>query len=703
MESALERVVKTICQMCYFYCGLDVTVRDGQIIKIEGMNEHPGSKGRLCPRGLACQQLVNDPNRLRTPLKRVGERGSGKWEPISWTDAIGSIAEKMLAIKNEYGPHYCGYYRGQAPGWVTNFNYVWRLMNSWGSPNLFTHSHLCFVPRALAHAATFGRFPEPDYENTKCILLIGYNPVNTSPVNYASRILWAKQRGAKLIVCDPRFTNTASKADLFLQERPGTTGALILAMIQAIIAEELYDVEFVEKWTVGFDRLRKFIEEYTPERCEEITWVPAEKIRQAARMIAQTKPAVVVDGNGLDQHTNTVQTVRATSILRALIGSLDVPGGSVMVPALPFVDVQRRGSQPKDFYAKAVGRYPLYAAGGFGLNGVDLTDSLISGKPFTIRSLIVQGGDPVAVLSDSSTVTEALERLDFLVVHDLYPNATSQIADLILPAASFLERDLVLNYRYRPSASCNLIAMQNQCVEPVGESKTDLEFIFELARALGLEEHFPWEKATEAFDWELEANGISVQWLRDNPGGYKVDYPPDELYRKYEKEGFVSTPSKKVELYSRLFEEKGMDPLPTFVEPSIGPVSSLEVSDQYPLVCSAGLKLGLHTHTQFRSLPWIKAKEPEPFGEIHPDTASDLNVGDGEWMRVVSPQGSLKVKARVCRRVHPRIVCVTHGYGEPYTSGDGLCNEITSQEGRDPIAGCTGNRSFLCRVEKAEA
>ncbi len=698
----MERVVKTICQMCYFYCGLDVTVRDGQIIKVEGMKEHPGSKGRLCPRGLACPQLVSDPNRLRTPMKRVGERGSGQWEPISWPDAIGLIAEKMLGIKQEFGPHYCGYYRGQAPGWVTNFNYVWRLMNSWGSPNLFTHSHLCFVPRALAHGATFGRFPEPDYENTNCILLVGYNPVNTSPVNYAARIFWAKQRGAKLIVCDPRFTNTASKADLFLQERPGTTGALLLAMIQVIIAEELYDAEFVEKWTVGFDRLKEFIGQYTPERAEEITWVPADKIRLAARMVAQTKPAVVVDGNGLDQHTNTVQTVRATSILRALIGSLDAPGGSVMMPGLPFVDVQRRGSQPKDFYDRSVSKYPLYAAGGFGLTGVDLTDSLMTGEPFAIRSLIVQGGDPVAVLSDTKTVVEALSRLDFLVVHDPYHTATAEIADLVLPAASFLERDLVLNYRYRPAANCNLIAMQNQCVEPVGDSKTDLEFIFELAKQLGLEEHFPWAKATDAFDWELEPNGISVQWLRENPGGYKVEYPPEKLYRKYEEEGFVSTPSRKVELYSQIFAEKGMDPLPTYEEPYPGRGPSPELNREFPLVCSAGLKLGLHTHTQFRSLPWIRAKEPEPFSEIHPDTAREFGIENGQWMRITSPIGSLKVKARVCRRMHPRVVSVTHGYGEPYAGGKELCNEITSQAGRDPIAGCTGNRSFMCKVEKAE-
>ena len=179
-----RQIIKTVCQMCYFYCGLDVTVENGRITRVEGMSESPVNQGRLCVKGLASPQLVSDPNRIMTPLRRAGERGSGRWERVTWDQAIGEISDKMLSIRESLGPEYVGYYRGQAPGWVTNFNYVWRFMNSWGSPNLFTHSHLCFEPRALAHGATFGRFPEPDYENTECILLVGYNPVYTSPVNY---------------------------------------------------------------------------------------------------------------------------------------------------------------------------------------------------------------------------------------------------------------------------------------------------------------------------------------------------------------------------------------------------------------------------------------------------------------------------------------------------------------------------------------
>lgn len=698
----MGKIIKTICQMCYFYCGLDVTVEDGRILKVEGMREHPVNTGRLCVKGLASAQLVTDPQRLKTPLKRVGERGSGKWERVSWDEALDRIAEKMLAVRDQFGPEYVGYYRGQAPGWVTNYNYVMRFMNSWGSPNIFTHAHLCFAPRAMAHAHTFGSFPEPDYENTNCIVLFGYNPSYTSPVNYAPRIIWAKERGAKLIVVDPRFTNTAAKADLFLQPRPGTTGALTLAVIQAVIEEGLYDADFIDRWTVGFGQLREFVQAYTPEEVESITWVPAEKIREAARMMATTKPAVVVDGNGLDQHTNTVQTVRTTSILRSLIRTVDEPGGSIMMPALPFVDVQRRGARTAEFNQKAVVQYPLYYGQGLTLTGVEMTDSIATGEPYPVKALIVQGGDPVAVLAETNTVRETLKQTELLVVHDLYHSATAQIADIVLPAASFLERDLVLQYRYRPFADGNLIAMQNQCVPPVGESKSDLDLIFALARRTGMTELFPWEKVTDAFDWELESNGISVAWLREHPGGYARRYKPEELYRKYERQGFL-TPSKKIEFVASRFADVGLDSLPTFVEPAASPLSSPELAEKYPLVCSTGLKLGIHTHTQFRTLSWIREIEPDPFAEIHPRTAAGLGIEDGDWMIVESPKGSIRVRARVRATLHPRVIMVAHGYGEPYAGDRDLTSVINSEKERDPLAGATGTRSFLCAVRKVEA
>lgn len=698
----MTEVVKTICQMCYFYCGLDVHVDHGRIVKIEGMKEHPVNHGRLCAKGLASGQLVTDPRRLTHPLRRVGDRGSGNWQRITWDEALDEIATRLLAIRDQDGPQYIGYYRGHAPGWVTNYNYVFRFMNTLGSPNIITHANLCFAPRAIAHSATYGGFPEPDYERTNCIMLIGYNPVYTAPVNYAARIIRAKARGAKLIVVDPRFTNTAAKADLYLRPRPGTDAALCLAMIHVIIDQGLYDRDFVEKWTVGFGPLAEHVREKTPAWAEQITGVPAGKIEQAARMLATVRPSLVVDGNGLDQHTNVVQTVRTTTILRSLIGSIDAPGGSVLVPPLPFVDVQRRSALSTREAARAsIMQYPLYFNSGRSLTGPEMTDSISTGIPYALKALIVQGGDPVAVLSQSPKVRDTLLRVGFLVVHDLFPTAAAQIADIVLPAASFLERDLILYYRYRPYADGNLIAAQNKAVEPVGESKSDLDFVFALARRMGFQEFFPWATVDEAFDWELAPNSIDVAWLRNHPGGYERRYKPEELYRKYERTGF-GTPSGKLELYSERFEEAGFAPLPEFEEPGVSPRSRPDIVKEYPLIGATGLKLGIHTHTQYRTLPWINAIEPDPFVEIHPETARELGIVSGEVVGLETPEGMIRIKARVTETVAPGVVMATHGWGEPYAHGP-LSNDVTAERPRDVISGATGNRSFLCKIRKLEA
>ncbi|MBN1316166.1 MAG: molybdopterin-dependent oxidoreductase [Anaerolineales bacterium] len=697
----MKRVVKTICQMCYLHCGLNVTVEDGRIERVEGMREHPANHGRLCPKGLASSQLVSDPNRLRTPMRRVGERGEGRWAAIPWDEALDEIASKLLETRHTNGPESVGFWRGQGPGWKTNYNYVARFMNAWGSPNLFTHGQLCFQPRAIAHAATFGGFPEPDFEHSQCIVLIGYNPVYTLSVNHAARIVWAKERGAKLIVVDPRFSNTASKADVFLQPRAGTTGALVLAMIQVIIEEGLYDADFIAEWGLGFDEFKEFVQDYRPEVVEKITWVPADKIRATARMMGAIKPLVVVEGNGLDQHSNTMQTARTTSILRALLRTIDEVGGGVLPLLLPVVDMQLKDLRPADFNDNAVLQYPLFFKQALQLTGVEFTDSTAIKPSPPIKALMVQGGDPVTSLSDSKNARASLLRTELLVVHDLYPTHTAQIADIVLPAASFLERNLLMYYRFRTKVNVSMIAMQNKCVEPVGESWSDLDLLFALARRVGLETYFPWDNVEQAFDEELAPLEINVAWLREQPGGYSRTYEPKELYQKYKRVGF-STPSKKIQFVASEFAALGLDPLPRFVEPALSPLAKPETAKEYPLTCSASLKLGIHSHAQYRTLPWIREIEPDPFAEIHPTTAKSYSIRDGEWIEVASPNGSIRVRARVSAGVHPQMIIMPHGYGQAYTGKDQLDNLITSQSERDPASGATSNRVFLCRVKKVE-
>jgi anaerobic selenocysteine-containing dehydrogenase len=690
-------VVNTICQSCYFYCGLRVHREGDRIVRIEGLPEHPVNRGTICAKGLAAQQLVTDPKRLTHPMRRVGARGAGGWEPITWDEALEWMAHELKTASEDVGPESVVYHRGHAPGWVTTMNYVTRFMNAFGSPNLLTHAHLCFAPRAIAHASTYGGVPEPDFDGADCILLWGFNPAYTSVTNYARRIVDAKARGAKLVVVDPRFTPTAAKADLWLRPKPSTDVALAMGIIKVLIEEGLYDEAFIRESTIGFNELSEHVRTIELERISAITGVPIESIQRAARVIGGGGTTVVKEGNGLDQHVNVVQAVRGVALITALLGSINVPGGGVLLPPLPFADVQLRDARGSDWEERSLSTHPLYYRTGNSLHDEELFSALESGAPYPIRALFVQGGSLVAANSNTERTLRLLDRVGFIAVHDLYPTATSKVADLVLPAASFLERDLLLYYRYRPSAQMNMIALQQRVVPPVGESRSDLEVLFALAKRLGMDEQFPWQTVEEAFEWELEPVGITLEYLRQHPEGYQRMYAPEELYRTSGRTGFA-TASGKVELVADRLATFGYASLP---EPEPMP-EPLQSSEAYPFLCGTGLKLGIHTHTEFRTLPWIEDLEPAPFIEIHPAAAKRLGIADKDEVRVTSPWGSVTARARLSEGLAEDTVMLAYGYGQPYANGGWTSvNDITPDGSiaADPISGATSNRRVPVRIE----
>jgi anaerobic selenocysteine-containing dehydrogenase len=691
-------LAKTLCRMCGRYCGLDVTLEGNTITKVEGMPEHFVSKGRICAKGLASAQLENDPKRLIYPLKRAGERGSGKWERITWDQAYEIIAERLNRLREECGPASLVYHRGRAPDWGSNWAYVQRFMNVWGSPNIATHSHNCHMARALGHIHTYGGHPVPDYEKCKLMILWGYNPAYTSVVNHAKRILDVKEKGAKIVVIDPRFTNMASKADIYLRIRPGTDGALALGMLHVIIQEELYNKDFVNRWTVGFEEFKEFIKAYPPQKVENITWVPAEKIAEVARLYARNKPAILEDANGIDQHTNVVQTVRAMAILQAITGNLDNPGGHLFVPPLPLKNMTLNEKLPSK--TQSLSTHPLYY-NLYRISTVEMLDAIETGKPYPVKGLIVQGSGLSVISSNSDRVKETLKKVDFMVVHDLYLTTDAQIADLALPAKTFFECPLPIFYPfgYGPSADVGMMGIVNKIVDPPGECKSDAEFIFEMGRRLGLKEYFPWETVEEAFDEELSPSGFTVKDLQKNPQGIIIPFPPHTLYKKYERIGF-NTPSRKVEIYSETFKKLGYDPLPGFNEPAESPISTPEVAKKFPLIGGTGLKLGIFTHSQYRTVEWLNEIVPESYVEVHPQTAAELHIKDGERVKIETQRGSIEVTAKITEATDSRVVFITYGWGQPYAHG-ACANVLTDMMKRCPISGANGNRSFLCRIRKA--
>ncbi len=689
-------IVKTLCSMCGRYCGMNAYVENGKIIKVEGMPEHPVNRGSLCPRGLAAVQYEYDPKRLMHPLKRVGERGEGKWEQITWEEALEITAQRLSEIKEKQGARSIFFYKGQADGWESSWSHVKRFTNVLGSPNYGSHSHLCYIPFLMGQVYTMGEAAVSDIENAQCIVLWAFSPF-TSNLFAGRRILDAKERGAKLVVIDPRFTETAAKADIFVRPRPGSDGALALGMLKVIMDEGLYDKEFVDKWTYGFDKLRELIQRYPPERVEKITGVSAETISEVARLYATTKPACIEVGNGIDQHTNAVQTSRAIAILITLSGNLDQPGGNVFRLEPKLADMCLADKLPHD--ARPLDQHPLFYRI-WSVAAPDLVDTLLSGEPYPIKAMIVMAGDPAISLSETSRVREALKKLDFLMVHDLFMTASAELADIVMPAASFFEYPIFCSYRGpRVPANTQVIALRNKVVKPPGECHSDFELVFALARKLGCGDYFPWETAEEAFDEELKPTGITIKDLKEHREGIVRIIDPKELYRKYERRGFA-TPTKKVEIYSTTLEQFGYDALPTFEEPEESHISQPDLAKDYPLICSAAIKPVQYTHAQFRTVSWLQEIMPDAWVEIHPQKAKDLDLKDGQAVVVESPRGSIKVKAKFTEGIDPRTVFIPHGWGQPYAHGS-ADNFITPGSPCCPISASTGNRSFVCRIRKA--
>jgi len=684
-----ERIVTTVCGICDANCGVKLRVKEGMVIKVEGMKEHPGSRGGLCPKGAAALDIAYAPDRLRYPLKRIGERGEHKWTRIPWEEALDLAATKFTEIKDRYGAEAFCLFRGQAPDWGAAWDYAARFMNVFGSPNITGPGHQCHIPRMIAHYHTYGAMmPISDYQNAKTVVEWGSNSLNTN-LPLARAIRGTLQRRAKLIVVDPIKTELASKADIWLQPRPGTDGALALSMLNIIIDEDIYDKEFARDWTIGFEELLKLLKDFPPEKGEEITLVPAKSIREAARLYATNKPSCFWEGNGLDQHTNVVQTVRALAILRAITGNLDVPGGSVFPPHLPTANIQLGEKLPEEKAKKRLNGHEIFFSMFNMFSMPSAIDAMLTENPYPIKGAMVMGGNPLVSLANTQRVREAFKRLDFLVVVDLFMTRTGELADLILPAATYLEKT-GLTFR---SMAGGYLLLQQKAAE-MEECWPDWMIIFELAKRLGYEKEFPWRDVEGAIEEQLKPNGLTIEKLKENPEGI---YYQEMRYKKYETQGF-KTPSGKVEIYSKTFQENGYNPLPVYKEPLESPYSQPELAKKYPLIGSSEGKPRSYVHTQLRTIPSLRKLDPEPFVKLNPKDAEVRGIRDGDRVKVSSVRGSVQMKAKVVEVALPGVVVIPWGWGE--TLPEANFHNLTDDMARCPISGATSSRSFLCEVEK---
>ncbi|MBW2656559.1 MAG: molybdopterin-dependent oxidoreductase, partial [Deltaproteobacteria bacterium] len=592
------KIYRSACRMCHGGCSALVHVNNSKVVKIKGDPEFPLNRGKLCVKGMASIDQLYNPNRLKHPLKRVGQRGEGKWKQISWDEALDAIVNKIQEIKEEFGVESIAI--GQGTG-RHHYRHVVRFAHALGTPNWCEPGAAqCFHPRINAGGITYGDLPICDYYgdvNPACLLVWGHNPLVTGPDGETQfKVRDCIKRGTKLIVVDPRETETAKKADIWLQIRPGTDDALALSMIHVITQEGIYDRDFVNEWTVGFDQLAERVRSCTPEWAEKITWIPADKIKESARLFANTRPASVEWGVAIEHTPNCFQTVRAVALLPGITGNIDIPGGWILgmrviddIPILldNLTDEMKEKRLGADRYKLLSGRNAPFPSAHI----PTLMKAIRTGKPYPVKAFLNFGNNTLATYANAKQAYETLLRLDFLSVMDLYMTPTAELADIVLPAASWLEVDEVVGLPFR---SYNFALIQQKVIQ-IGECRQDEEVLIDLARRLNLAVGI--ESLEDLYNTQLKKLGITFDELKEK-GFLSVPM----RYRKFEERGF-NTPSGKVELYSSIMEKYGYDPLPYYQEPPESPLSTPELAQDYPLILTTGGRTPYYFHSEYRQIP----------------------------------------------------------------------------------------------------
>ncbi len=697
MTAAMYRTVSWSAGAgCHGGCGQKLYVEDGKLVKIEGDEDNPWNQGRSCPKVLALTQYMYHPNRITRPLKRVGERGEGKFEPISWDEAYDLVERRFNEIKAKHGAELVIFAQGTGRdigGPITFLAY------SFGSPNwvqLGLSGHSCYTPRLVSMKTVVGdfmvadcsqflerRYEDPRWVPPEVIITWGQDSTSGCPDGfYGHWIVDCMKRGSKIIAVEPRNTWLSGRSAVHLQLRPGTDGALALGMLNVIINEGLYDKAFVERWTSGFDQLKERVQQYPLEKVAAITEIPAEDIAAAARLYARAKQAAIQWGVPVDMCPDATTVAQAITSLSVVTGNIDNPGGEVIarpaydVTAYPFTTEELKKLYGTDFInrmnEKRIGadKYPM-VKNFRGWSQPDMViDQIASGKPYPIKGAWIQTANVIGGQAARARFHyDAMKNLEFVVVVDLFHNPTTMaLADVILPSATFPEKDSIRSWW----APLVVISKRVQ----VGECKSDWEINFELAKRFNPEGMRRWNTLKDLFDERLAPSKLSFSDL-EKQGGWKM---PEEgssmpylrheraLLRRDGQSGF-NTASGKCELYNETYKSWGLDPLPYYTEPPQSATSTPELFKKYPLVMITGARSQLYFHAEHRQIPWLREKMPDPLVEIHPTTAKKYGIYDGEWVYLENDMGRVKRKAKITLKVKPHHVHTMHGWWLPELDG----------------------------------
>ncbi len=738
---ASEIIKKVGCCFCAVNCGMLVHVHDGKIVNIKPDPDNQLSRGFSCERPRYAMKWLYHPDQLKHPLKRAGKRGEGKWQQIPWAQAIDEIAEKLNKLKASYGAKTLAVFEGTYRGeniWARS-----RFLNLFQNPqNVFHPGVVCTLNCLATEQAMMGDsvMATPDIAHTNCLVLDGIRPHESSPRTLSSILRRRQKAPLKLIVIDPVVTKIAKIADIHLQIRPGTDAALFLGWINIIINENLYEKEFVSKWTIGFDRLADRVQEYPPERVAEITGIPKEQIIASARLYATTKPASLYRGLATDQiGPNSARVSQARNAVRAITGNIDIPGGDLVPSVGPIIDgkwfirdaqLELTEQSTDEIRKQQIGqeKAPLMTWQGYELtnkpwqrlHGVSqatmhrlgafvpaLYNAILNGKPYPVKAVITWGSNPLMWAPNVKRLYDVLKNpnLELHVVQEYWMTPTAQLADYVLPAASWLERPMCSTQE----DFTDVVWGGERAVPPLGERRDDYTFFRDLGLAVGQDKNdWPWETLEEVIAYRLKPLGISYDEFVGK--GYILG---QRKYKKYEEEGFA-TESGKVELASNVLEKLGGDPLPYYEEPPESPRSAPDIAKEYPLTLNTGGRFMPMFHSEHRQMGiGMREKHPDPLVTIHPETAAKLGIKDGDWVWIETRRGHIKQKANLDGGILPDVVNCEASWWFPEQPGEdpylfgvfqSNANVLTpdSVEFCDPLTGGWASRALLCRVYKVK-
>jgi anaerobic selenocysteine-containing dehydrogenase len=685
-----SRGVPTFCHLCSGHCSMKAIVEHGQLVDLEPDTES-GLYAEQCALNkgrFSIPEILRHKDRLLYPQKRVGARGEGRWQRISWDEALDTIAAKMNELKRKYGPESVAFGLGEPKG--LEFAFAQRLASAFGTPTVVTPGWCCGVAKASAAAFTYGARLVVDEDPLPSLLVTWGSNMNTTTGGFRRESLEKMlEAGGKLIVVDPQKTDVARLADLWIRLRPGSDGALIAGVLKVVIEERLYDPDVVANWTIGFDRLAQHYSTVSLDEVEKITWVPRAQIEALARMYATTRPAALQTGNATDQLVNSFQTTRALAILRAICGNINVPGGEVTLTPSPFT---RPGSffllskYPRKADKLLGNRFPFTQKAAL-VPAHAVTRAILEEDPFPVKAALFILTNPLVSWPDSQRTYRALMKLDFIAVTELFMTPTAALADIVLPAAWCMEHE---ELGYWPGWY-EEIRVHPKLVDAPGECWPDTRIINELAKKLGVGGDF-WEDDHEALYVMLKPSGMTYEEFKD-----KRTMVPGKEYRRHQ----YGTPSGKIEIHSERLEKMGYAPMPTWEE--LGRPLALPAG--YPLVLT-NAKEETFMLSGFKGVASLRTIRPDPIVELHPDTARELGLEEGRWVFIETPQGRIRQRLSLNRSLDPRVVVATFGWWYPEEgAGSGYgwsvsnINMLTDGGAeRDPSTGGISFRGLPCRV-----